>query len=65
MYQVIKEADKYIPRIYQNTRDFVNAIEELRKLDVPISELIKQTLNKTGYTQSSKRMKIQLKQKAE
>ena len=54
MYQVIKEADKYIPRIYQNTRDFVNAIEELRKLDVPVSELIKQTLNKTGYTQSLK-----------
>ena len=54
MYQVIKEADKFLPRIYQNTRDFVNAIEELRALDVPVSELIKQTLNKTGYTQALK-----------
>ena len=54
MYQVIKEADKYIPRIYQNTREFINVIEELRKLEVPVSELIKQTLNKTGYTQALK-----------
>ena len=54
MYEVIKEADKYIPRIYENTRSFINAIEELRNLDVPVSELIKQTLNKTGYTQALK-----------
>ena len=54
MYQVIKEADKYIPRIYANTRDFIKAIEELKTLDVPVSELIKQTLNKTGYTQALK-----------
>ena len=54
MYNVIKEADKYIPRIYNNTREFINVIEELRTLDVPVSELIKQTLNKTGYTQALK-----------
>ena len=54
MYQVIKEADKYIPRIYNNTREFINLIEELRTLDVPISELIKQTLNKSGYTENLK-----------
>ncbi len=54
MYNVIKEADKYIPRIYNNTREFINVIEELRTLDVPISELIKQTLNKTGYTNALK-----------
>ena len=54
MYEVIKQADKYIPRIYNNTREFINVIEELRGLDVPISELIKQTLNKTGYTQALK-----------
>ena len=54
MYQVIKEADKYIPRIYNNTREFIKLIEELRSLDVPISELIKQTLNKSGYTDSLK-----------
>lgn len=54
MYQVIKEADKYMPRIYNNTREFIKLIEELRMLDVPISELIKQTLNKSGYTASLK-----------
>ncbi len=54
MYEVIKNADKYIPRIYNNTREFISTIEELRNLDVPISELITQTLNKTGYTQSLK-----------
>ena len=54
MYQIIKEADKYIPRIYNNTREFITVIEELRTLDVPISELIKQTLNKTGYTKALK-----------
>ena len=54
MYEVIKEADKYLPRIYNNTREFITVIEELRGLDVPISELIKQTLNKTGYTAALK-----------
>ncbi len=54
MYEVIKNADNYIPRIYSNTRDFVNTIEELKSLDLPVSELITQTLNKTGYTQSLK-----------
>ena len=54
MYQVIKEADKFLPRIYQNTREFIKVIEELRATDVPVSELIKQTLNKTGYTQALK-----------
>ena len=54
MYEVIKEADKYLPRIYNNTREFITVIEELRGLDVPIYELIKQTLNKTGYTAALK-----------
>ena len=54
MYEVIKQADKYLPRIYNNTREFINVIEELRSLDIPISELIKLTLNKTGYTQALK-----------
>lgn len=57
MYQVIKEADKYIPRIYTNTRSFINTIEELKTLDIPVSELIKQTLNKTGYTEALKNEK--------
>ena len=54
MYEIIKNADKYIPRIYNNTREFVNTIEELKSIDVPVSELITLTLNKTGYTQSLK-----------
>ncbi len=54
MYEVIKNADKYMPRIYNNTREFINVIEELKTLELSISELIKQTLNKTGYTQSLK-----------
>jgi DNA helicase-2/ATP-dependent DNA helicase PcrA len=54
MYEIIKNADKYIPRIYSNTRDFINVIEELKTLELPVSELIKETLNKTGYTQSLK-----------
>ena len=52
MYDVIKEADKYLPRIYENTREFVSVIEELRVSDLPLTELIKIMLNKTGYTRS-------------
>ena len=52
MYDVIKEADKYLPRIYENTREFVSVIEELRVSDLPLTELIKTMLNKTGYTRS-------------
>ena len=54
MYEVIKRADEFLPRIYENTREFVQVIEELKKSDFEVSELIKQTLNKTGYTQSLK-----------
>ena len=54
MYEIIKNADKYIPRIYSNTREFISTIEELKNLDVPVSELITETLNRTGYTQSLK-----------
>ena len=55
MYQVIKDADKYgLNRVYLKSREFINVIEELRqkKADLKISELIKLTLNKTGYTKS-------------
>lgn len=54
MYEVVKNADKFIPKIYSNTREFVNAIEELKTLELPVAEIIKQVLNKTGYTQSLK-----------
>lgn len=57
MYEIIKNADSYgLNRVFANTREFVNAIEELRakKDSMKISELIKETLAKTGYTQSLK-----------
>ena len=55
MYEIIRDADKYgLNRIFANTRDFISVIEELRskKDDIKISELIKETLNKTGYTKA-------------
>ena len=55
MYEVIKDADKYgLNRVFLNSRDFINVIEELRskKDELVISELIKQTLKKTGYTKA-------------
>ena len=55
MYEVIKRADEYgLNRVFANTREFVQAIEELREKQeiTPISELIKETLNKTGYTKA-------------
>ncbi len=54
MYEIIKDADKYIPRIYDNTRDFINTIEELKNSQLPISEIIMQVLNKSGYIQALK-----------
>ena len=53
MYEVIKKANEYgLTRVFSNTREFVNAIEELRqeKDSTRISELIKKTLQITGYT---------------
>ena len=55
MYDVIKRADEFgLNRVFVNSRDFVSQIEELRakKDDVKISDLIKETLNKTGYTKA-------------
>lgn len=55
MYDIIKDADKYgLNRIFGNTREFIQVIEELRnkKDTYTISELIKETLNKTGYTRA-------------
>lgn len=52
MYEVVKNADRFIPAIYNKTRDFVNAIEELKSLELPVSELLKEMLKKTGYTKS-------------
>ena len=57
MYEIIKNAQEYgLNRVYINSREFVETIEELRaKQDsILISELVKQTLNKTGYTKALK-----------
>ena len=40
MYDVVKNADTYLPKIYNATRDFVNAIEEFKDSDKHISEII-------------------------
>ncbi len=55
MYEIIKDADKYgLTRVFANTREFINTIEELRdkKNNIKISDLIKETLTKTGYTKA-------------
>ena len=52
MYEVIKNADQYgLNRVFMNSREFVDEIEELRskKDNMLISELVTQTLKKTGY----------------
>lgn len=55
MYEIIKNAAEYnMNRVYLNSREFVATIEELRenKDKMKISELIKTTLQKTGYTKA-------------
>ena len=55
MYEVIKNAEHYgLNRVYLNSREFVNVIEELKakKDELTISELIKLTLKKSGYTKA-------------
>lgn len=55
MYEIIKYAEQYeLNRVKANSMQFVEVIEELRKQvnQIPISELIKLTLNKTGYVKA-------------
>ena len=55
MYEVIKNAEQFgLNRVKANADDFINLIEELRtkQNELSISELIKQTLNKSGYTKA-------------
>ena len=55
MYEVIKNADQYgLNRVFMNSREFINAMEELRskKDTMLVSELVKQTLKKTGYMEA-------------
>ena len=52
MYEVIKNAEQFgLNRLKANSTEFVQLIEEMRsKIDgISISELIKETLNKSGY----------------
>ena len=52
MYEIIKNADQYgLNRVFLNSREFVNLIEEFtqKKEDIVISELITQILKKSGY----------------
>ncbi len=55
MYEIIKNAEKYdLNRVFVNTREFIGIMENLiaQKDKMLISELIKETLNKTGYTKA-------------
>ena len=55
MYEIIKNAADFgLNRVFVNTREFIDQMEYLisRKEDLKISELIKETLNKTGYTKA-------------
>lgn len=55
MYEIIKNAEQYgLNRVYLNSREFINCIEELKakKDELTISELIKLTLKKSRYTKA-------------
>lgn len=55
MYEIIRNAQEYgLTRVFSNSRDFIEQIEYLKskKDELKISELIKETLNKTGYTKA-------------
>ena len=55
MYDVIKKADEFgLNKVFANSREFVEVIENLKakKDTILISELIKETLNRTGYTKA-------------
>ena len=57
MYEIIKNSQEYgLNRVYVNSREFINVIEELREKQdkILISTLVKETLNKTGYTKALK-----------
>ena len=55
MYEVIKNAQNYgLNRVFLNSRDFIQTIEDLiqEKDNLSVSELIKATLSRTGYTKA-------------
>ena len=55
MYEIIKHAEEYdLNRVKANAEEFINLIEKLRlkKQELSISELLKEVLNKSGYTRA-------------
>lgn len=55
MYEVIKKAESFgLNKVYLNSREFINVIEEMhaKKDEMLVSEIIKEVLNKTGYTKA-------------
>ena len=55
MYEIIRNAQESgLTRVFSNSRDFIEQIEYLKskKDELKISDLIKETLNKTGYTKA-------------
>ena len=57
MYEIIKHAEQFgLNRVYINSREFIETIEDLRARQdkMLISELVKETLSKTGYTKALK-----------
>ena len=55
MYEVIKNAEQYgLNKVFLNSREFIATIEELsqKKGGMLISEILKEVLNKTGYTKA-------------
>lgn len=55
MYEIIKKADEYgLNRVFLNSREFINVIDELKtkKGEMTVSELIKLTLKKSGYVKA-------------
>lgn len=55
MYDVIKRAEVFgLNKVFVNSREFINVIEEMhaKKDSMLISEIIKEVLNKTGYTKA-------------
>jgi len=57
MFDIIKKSADYgLTRVFTNTREFVEIIEDLhnKKDEMKISDLVKQILQKTGYTQCLK-----------
>ena len=55
MYEVIKRADEFgLNKVFINSREFIELIDDLsiKKENTVISELVKEVLNRSGYTKS-------------